>query len=77
MKDWPAFSLDLNPIENVWKIIKKNRTWKEGFGEKNELIEAASETYNQISENTIFHLVESFQRRMIKCIKNNVDRVLH
>ena len=55
----------------------KNRTWKEGFEEKNEFIEAVRETYIQISEDIIFILVESFQRRMIKCIENNVDRVLY
>ena len=54
----------------------KNSTWKEGFGEKNELIEAVNEAYNQISEDTIFNLVESFQIRMIKCIENNGDRVI-
>ena len=37
---------------------------------ENELIEAVLETYNQISEVTIFNLVESFQRRMIKRIEN-------
>ena len=47
----------------------KNRTWKEGFEEKNELIEAVREAYNQISEDTIFYLVESFQKRIIKCIE--------
>ena len=33
----------------------------EGFEEKNELSEAVREAYNQISEDTIFHLVESFR----------------
>ena len=56
----------------------KNRTWKEGFEEKNnELIEAVREAYNQISEDTKFNLVEFFQRRMIKCIENNVDKFLY
>ena len=44
---------------------------------KNELIEAVREAYDQISEETIFNLVESFQRRMIKCIENSVDRILY
>ena len=47
----------------------KNGAWKERFGERtNELIEAVREAYNKISEDTIFNLVESFQRRIIKCI---------
>ena len=52
----------------------KNVTWKERFGEKNELIEAVKEAYNQISEDTIFSLVESFQRRKIKWIEYNGDK---
>ena len=58
-------------------IKNKNGTWEEGFEEKNKLIETVREAYNQISEDTIFNLVESFQRRMIKCIENNVDRVFY
>ena len=40
---------------------QKKRTWKEGFGEKNEWIEAIREAYNQISEDTIFNIVEFFR----------------
>ena len=50
---------------------------KRDLESKNELIEAVKEAYNQISEDTIFNLVESFQRRMIKCIENNGDRVIY
>ena len=76
LKDWPALSPDLNPIENVWGIIKMELE-KKDLERKNELIEAVKETYNQISEDTIFNLVESFKRRMIKCIENNGDRVIY
>ena len=58
-------------------INNKNETWKEGFEEKNKLIEVVREAYNQISEDTIFNSVESFQRRMIKWIENNLDIVLY
>ena len=54
----------------ILKMQLERKIWK-----KNELIEAVKETYNQISEDTIFNLVESFQRRMIKCIESNGERV--
>ena len=68
MKDRPAFSSDLNPIENVLGIIKMELE-KKDLDRKNELIEAVREAYNQISEDTVFNLVESFQRRMKNVLK--------
>ena len=76
LKDWPAFSPYLNPIEKVWGIIKMELK-KRDLERKNELIEAVKEACNIISEDTKFNLVESFQRRMIKCIENNGDRVIY
>ena len=69
-------------LAKIWISFKmygnnKNGTWKEEFGEKNEWIEAIREAYNQISEDTIFNLVESVQKRMIKCYENIVDKVLY
>ena len=55
----------------------KNVTWKEGFREKKWTIEAVKEACNQKSEDTKLNLVEFFQRRMIKCIENNGDRVIY
>ena len=49
---------------------------KKDLERKNEFIEAVRESFNQIFEDTIFNIVESFRWRMIKCIENNGDRVL-
>ena len=66
-KIWP-FSSDLNPIENVWGIIKMELE-KKDLERENELIEAVKEAYNKISEDSIFNLVEFFQRRMKNVLK--------
>ena len=46
---------------NVWEIIKIELE-KRDLKRKNELIEEVREAYNQISEDTKFHLVEFFFR---------------
>ena len=42
---------------------------KKDLDRENELIEYVRKAYNQISEDTIFNLVESFQRRMKNVLK--------
>ena len=51
----------MNPIENVWGIIKMELE-KKDLERKNELIEAIREAYNQISENTIFIYLNLFRK---------------
>ena len=75
-KDWPAFSPDL---KSYWKCMgtTKMELEKKDQERENELFEAVKEAYNQISADTIFNLVKSFQRIMIKCIENNEDRLIY
>ena len=73
MKDWPAFSPDLNPIENVWGIMKMELETRE-IMKKLDLIEAVTEKYKKIDD-TINNLINSFQRRLIKCIENEGDKI--
>ena len=42
--------------------------------DKKDLIEIVREACNQISDDTVFNLFESFQRRKIKLIEYNRDR---
>ena len=48
---------------------------KKDLERRNELIVAVKETYNQISEDTLFNLVESFSEKNNKMYWNNWDRV--
>jgi transposase len=37
--DWPPYSPDLNPIENLWAILKK-RIYRSAFAKPDELQDA-------------------------------------
>lgn len=60
--DWPAQSPDLNPIENVWKILgelSKARNPKT----TEELWDALKEEWNKITKREIEKLIASCSRR--------------
>ena len=62
-KDWPSYSPDLNPIENICEIIKSQLMKKE-INKRSELILEIKNAYDSISDEVISSLIESFPSRL-------------
>lgn len=68
---WPGNSPDLNPIENLWAIVKRHLRSKD-CTTRDKLISAIGDiwTENNLELSTICaNLVESMPRRVQKCLK--------
>jgi len=64
---WPANSPDLNPIENIWSVLKYC-VEKRAVKTKQELIRAVEEEWDRLDLDLV--------RRTIASIKNRVDQVI-
>ena len=73
-KEWPAYCPDLNPMENVWGLIKSQLMKKE-INKKSELIIEIKNAYNEIDDEAISNMIESFPSRLAECIENEGGRV--
>ena len=69
---WPAFSPDLNPIENLWGIIS-GKVYEGGrqYNSINELKKAIQDSWDQIGKNTLENLIFSINRRIGDVIYNH------
>lgn len=69
--DWPPYSPDLNIIENVWGWLSR-KVYEGGrqFDDKQSLIEAIKDAWNQISLDYINSLYLSMKTRIFEVIKN-------
>ena len=66
---WPPSSPDLNPIENLWSILKRN-IYEGGrqYTSKQQLWEAILAYANEIQAETIHGLTSSMNWRVVKVI---------
>ena len=69
--NWPAYSPDLNPIENLWGILCNNLYCNnKQYENTDELINAIKEEWQKIDQNMLKDLVKSIPNRLVEVVKN-------
>ena len=69
--DWPAYSPDLNPIENLWSHIVRNiYAGGKTYDNVDELWEAIQQCWENIPKKIIKSLVKSMRNRMVNLLEN-------
>lgn len=72
--DWPSNSPDLNPIENVWEILKR-KVAKVNISTKEEFIKCIEDKWNEIDQETINNIIDSMPKRINDVINVNGDNI--
>ena len=66
--DWPSNSPDLNPIENLWAVMKK-RLLQKTFKNSNELSEGIIEVWDSFNPTFLQPFCLSMDKRIQLCLK--------
>jgi len=74
--EWPSNSPDLNPIENVWNIVKNN-VEKCMPQNVDKLKQFMVEEWEKIPQEMIKNLINSMKNRCELILENNGDRIGH
>ena len=73
---WPSNSPDLNPIENVWALLK-NHLKKSGLRDIEQLKKAAEKYWDSLTHNYLQTLVGSMPRRIQACLAGEGNIILY
>lgn len=74
LEDWPSMSPDLNPIENLWSIMKQ-RVFELQPKTKEDLIASIIAVWESITQELISNLINSMPERLKEVVKNNGDHI--
>ncbi len=68
---WPPYSPDINPIENIWALIKK-KIIKENFviNNQKDLVLSVEKLFYDIDDETLKNLSDSVPNRLKELIDN-------
>jgi hypothetical protein len=70
LMDWPLQSPDLNPIENLWAIVKARRAKKFRFPTtREELIDQIFDIWDNIEMEIVEKLADSAQKRVSEVLR--------
>jgi len=72
--DWPSNSPDLNPIENLWNMVKRN-VEKRMPRSLDELESFLKEEWDLIPDDTLNNLIKSMKNRCREVIRKNGDHI--
>jgi hypothetical protein len=72
--DWPSNSPDLNPIENIWYIMKNN-VEKRMPKNVDELKRFMVEEWDKIPQEVVKNVIMSMKRRCESVLEKNGDRI--
>jgi len=72
--DWPANSPDLNPIENLWGIVKNN-VKRRMPADIDDLQVYLKEEWEKIAGDTLINLIKSMPNRYQAIIDSNGERI--
>ncbi len=71
LMDWPGNSSDLNPIENLWGIMKAKLKKKGNISSLPNLIRVIKELWVTLPKSLMLKLVHSMPTRIQLCLENN------
>jgi hypothetical protein len=66
---WPAYSPDLNPIEEVWSLMKRKLNGRCLVKSLDQLDEQVQQIWSEFSVSYVRNLYNSIQNRLRECIK--------
>ena len=71
--DWSAKSPDLNPIENVWKLISSIVFDNRQYDSTRELMSAVNNAVNDLNNENrqkVHHLISNMNQRLVEVVKD-------